>query len=435
MRRPDATKAFVRSVLSEVRWKQAHSSIERELGDHVEDQARAFVAAGMDEAAAETAAIRDMGDPLTLGAALDAAWRPRPTWRALLPFGMTLLLGLLLHLLLYAPMEHYQAYAGETVLKELIALAVGGILFTVVYVMNFNTLAKLCLPLGTAMLLFFLLVYTRYYHSESVAVNALLLLPLLTAGSLYTLRRLRVGAAILTGGLISLAAILFMAGEYYGEALHLAVLVSFAVLLTGILLGACRGRKWLLLLALVVIFLALCAHTFLTKPELFEQFIVRALHFPKGSAIEARELLQGTRWIGKGSLEFLSSETLSLYSAENGYWAAGFRWVAAVQYLPLYVCYRYGRLAALLLTALPLAAIVAGGLRVLRLSGKLGRLLGLAALYTLLAQWLAGVLVSCGAICFTAYPLPFLTVGYYALIVDMALTGVVCSVLRTDGLR
>ena len=72
---------YLQIITAQIRCKQAHSAVREELIAHVEDQKAAFIRAGMDCDEAELAAVKEMGDPVETGIALDAVHRPRMAWR------------------------------------------------------------------------------------------------------------------------------------------------------------------------------------------------------------------------------------------------------------------------------------------------------------------------------------------------------------------
>lgn len=91
MRDYGTIQGYLKTVMEQIRWKRARSVVARELEQHLTDQRDAFVKAGKPEDEAEQLAVEDMGDPVEVGAALDAVHRPRPQWGLL---GLTLVLAL-----------------------------------------------------------------------------------------------------------------------------------------------------------------------------------------------------------------------------------------------------------------------------------------------------------------------------------------------------
>lgn len=98
VRHPDAMEAYLRQVLQQIRWKRARTVIGQELQNHLEDQYQAFLEEGLSPTEAEAETVRQMGDPVSVGKALDALHRPRREWSflwlALLLLGCGILLSL-----------------------------------------------------------------------------------------------------------------------------------------------------------------------------------------------------------------------------------------------------------------------------------------------------------------------------------------------------
>ena len=88
----------MRQVLQQIRWKRARTVIGQELQNHLEDQYQAFLEEGLPPTEAEAETVRQMGDPVSVGKALDALHRPRREWSflwlALLLLGCGILLSL-----------------------------------------------------------------------------------------------------------------------------------------------------------------------------------------------------------------------------------------------------------------------------------------------------------------------------------------------------
>lgn len=67
----------------QIRTKRARPMVLEEVEAHIEDQKLAFLAEGMTDAGAEEAAVREMGDPVEAGVALDRVHRPKMEWSVL----------------------------------------------------------------------------------------------------------------------------------------------------------------------------------------------------------------------------------------------------------------------------------------------------------------------------------------------------------------
>ena len=67
---------YLRTVTEQVRCSKMHDSIAEELKDHILDQAEAFEEEGTDHEKALELAVKEMGDPVETGVALDRIHRP-----------------------------------------------------------------------------------------------------------------------------------------------------------------------------------------------------------------------------------------------------------------------------------------------------------------------------------------------------------------------
>ena len=68
---------FLEILTEQIRTKRARPFIAKEIEEHIEDQKMDFMAEGMTDLEAEEAAVREMGDPVEAGVALDRIHRPR----------------------------------------------------------------------------------------------------------------------------------------------------------------------------------------------------------------------------------------------------------------------------------------------------------------------------------------------------------------------
>lgn len=85
------------SILQEqIRTKRARPMVVKEMEDHIEDQKCALMAEGRTEAEAEEEAVREMGDPVEAGVALDRIHRPKMNWGVLAGILLISLAGFLL---------------------------------------------------------------------------------------------------------------------------------------------------------------------------------------------------------------------------------------------------------------------------------------------------------------------------------------------------
>ena len=96
---------YLQKIGEQIRFEKAREGVKAELEWHIEDQKEEFLCAGMTEAEAEKAAVREMGDPVAVGTELDRIHRPRMAWNCIILIGVLYLAGLLLQRLLGAQTE------------------------------------------------------------------------------------------------------------------------------------------------------------------------------------------------------------------------------------------------------------------------------------------------------------------------------------------
>lgn len=93
-------------ILSEqIRCKRAIPLVTNELEVHIEEQKADFMAEGMTDREAEEQAVREMGDPVFVGAEMDRIHRPKMNWRLIFGIGVVSLLGVLVLYMLDVTVE------------------------------------------------------------------------------------------------------------------------------------------------------------------------------------------------------------------------------------------------------------------------------------------------------------------------------------------
>ena len=85
---------YLDRVSAQIRSRRARDMAVAEIRAHIEDQAEAYCAEGMEEAEAVKEAVRQMGDPVKAGVELDRIHRPKMEWRLFLWIMAFSILGL-----------------------------------------------------------------------------------------------------------------------------------------------------------------------------------------------------------------------------------------------------------------------------------------------------------------------------------------------------
>lgn len=150
----DAFHRYAEKVCEQIRWKKAHPAVAQEIEDHLTDQKNAYLAAGDSESIAEEKALLQMGDPVSVGAALDQTHKPAPQWGII---GLVLLLfvlgGIIQVLLLKTIPAGNDALATRSAQVLFVFLPLSLATFVGMYFLDFSFFGKhpYVLPLGLLM--------------------------------------------------------------------------------------------------------------------------------------------------------------------------------------------------------------------------------------------------------------------------------------------
>ena len=196
----DAFHRYAEKVCEQIRWKKAHPAVAQEIEDHLTDQKNAYLAAGDSESIAEEKALLQMGDPVSVGTALDQTHKPAPQWGMI---GLVLLLfvlgGIIQVLLLKTIPAGNDALATRSAQVLFVFLPLSLAAFVGMYFLDFSFFGKhpyvlpLCLLLFDVIARMFGLDYggqkwlaLGFFSISPLAVS--MLFPLAFCGLFYRLR-------------------------------------------------------------------------------------------------------------------------------------------------------------------------------------------------------------------------------------------------------
>ncbi len=450
MQQAKRVQAFLKTVCRQVRWKQAHETIARDLANHIEDQTEAYVRGGNDEATASARAIQEMGDPVEIGLQLDASYRPQVEWPVIIPLIALLLLGTILQLILYRSIPHLEEYAGESYAKLGLSLSISGLFMVLAYHINLYKLYKFSWVGYGFICISLILRSTRDvpwlgYQGDANWLYVSLIAPVFLAGILYSLRGKGIWRVVVANAICAIPMLyvtLWSGGYLFG--LLPCLIAGLVVLLSFLSSGQLHGKWWHILIVSVLTWcVALLLLTWnwqkmTINPFRYKQFaavIQRRMRYdysPYSNSI--REILEHAKLFGQGALTPQAKE-LFFERMAFGEPVSGLEWMFMADYFVTYLIYKFGWAAGIIVVAALLGVIVFGYARCFRLESVLGRLLSLSILsvYSLeILMYLLG--------CFgftrlgTPFPLPFVSVGYRSQIAHMALMGMLLNLFRTDGL-
>ena len=146
---------YLSTVTEQIRCKQAREMVSEELREHILDQAKAYEEEGMFEEEALERAVKEMGDPVETGVALDGIHRPKLSVGLLILIGMISLCSIAVHGMLGMYTQEVSG-AGYWYLKHhIFYLFLGYLMMFLVYRLDYSILAR---HARKAAIIFFVLV-------------------------------------------------------------------------------------------------------------------------------------------------------------------------------------------------------------------------------------------------------------------------------------
>ena len=426
---PEKLNDYLRTVGEQIRWTRARAPLTTELRTHLLEQYDTCLAQGMEEAAAETEALRQMGDPIGVGQELDRVHRPRPQWGLLCLTGALVLAGSILRVLLTAN-SGLPSLSGSYLGRNLAAVFIGFAVMLGAYFLDYGLLGRYAKRIYGATILAGLLslIFSREVMGVSYCTRYIVLLfPIAYALWVYSLREKGWRGLLLAimGG-VPLAVIACLTPYILG--LLILLLSGCAVLLVSAWkdwFGIRRKPGFALVLTTSLAGAGVMGWYF---RRTFYHRLMLAFHpelDPLGRGYQGhvlREALTGSRLWGEGIL----SGSRTGYD----YWhvVPG----ADTDCFLTTVIYHLGWLPFLLLCGALLVLLLWALVKCLRQKNALGRLLSVAILLTLGLQFLASVFLNLGFV-FISATCPFL-IGNLHTVLDMGLMGLLLSVFRQEQL-
>lgn len=433
---PETIQAYLEAVEEQIRWRRARSVVSLELRRHLEDQRDAFAAEGQEDA--ERLAVREMGDPISVGTELDRLHRPQPQWGLL---GLTVALACAGAFLRVWLTRGEGIYAASQLMTAL-SLALGTATLLGMYFLDVTFLARYPRAiyvgaLAAGVLSWWLLphVNNAAYYTRYIA----LLYPVVYALWLYSCRgsTWRHFALAVAGG-IPLALLCVLAAFAFG--LFVLLVCGLVLLLCAVRMGWFGSGRWKFAGTALVLAVGMPALFFgMGYGQPFVNRLRLMLHpelDPYGSGYGgwiAKMFLQDVQFIQRRESPTIGGGGRiygSLFSGDKVY--LELHW--GQDFVPLKLLVSRGWLSYLLLMAAITALMAWLLIRCLRQRQQLGRLVAMAVVLSLGIETLFSAALNLGIVLFSAH-LP-LIVGNLFTVLDMALIGLALSVFRgRDVLR
>lgn len=415
---------FLKTLCDQIRWKKAHNLILKEMKDHIIDQKNAFIKEGLDEETAIDKAIKEMGDPVSIGSELDYTHRPKTEWSIILLTGIIILFGFGIRFL--ASFEPNVPYLLE---KSLFATIIGMACMWAAYFIDFTIIGRYpksifigLISLTILAIILFSTIYGRPAHVQFI----LLLFPTAMAGIIYNMRDRGYLGIVLS----EICLIIFVLIGIKTSSLFTVILCTLSFL---ILITIAIKKDWfnvnkikgLLLVYLPIIAVSSIIIIYLISNNNY--YINRVLVAfnpsmdPMGAGylgVKIRDILSNAKLIGSGTM------TINSHMVPN----------ISTDYILTYIIHRLGWIPFIVVIAAMSLLIIQGFKLCFKQKSILGRLVSMAVLTTFTVEVVFYTVNNLGLQLFPSTTLPFISYSGMSTIINMLLIGVMLSVFRSGDI-
>lgn len=425
---------YLDTVSEQIRCKRARTMVREELKNHVQEQAEAYEADGMTAPEAMREAVRQMGDPIETGTALNRIHRPQLEWKFLILVLLLSALGLALqYMTCYTGLfGGFSSDLADYFWKRQCFFTVAGLgVLAAVYIVDYTILGRYPLLLWFGYFaVIFIIANTHTVIMGKVRIyNYLTLFLPLYAGVLYRFRSKGYGAVAVCYLLSFMPFFVGLKTILVHGSLELAG-GCFLLLLIAVCKGIFHVRKTRTIAALI----ALPLITFL-------------LLYWKGAELGLLHHYQLAR------LQYVFSPDMLDYNSNGGIipylWesVSGFRMFGSsaapvpkamkslnCDYVVFFVFAKYGIAAGTaMLSILAVTAVKAFSIS-RRQKNRLGFLVGTACSVVLTIQMMVYAAANFGVPLVEPMTIPFLSYGGQSTLVNYILLGLILSVHRNKDI-
>lgn len=429
---------YLEQLTGQIRSKHAKSLVEQEILAHIEEQADAYRQSGAGYEEAQKKAVKDMGDPVTVGIEMDRIHRPRSGWKFLLIIAGFSAMGLLVqYLCLYQFLGELKINQAVISISKQAIYTIGGLLLMVaIYYADYSAISKYGKQIGI-FFLFLIVICSGPYPipilngSHAYIKSVLYLFVPIYGGILYRYRAYH-GMGIVFG-LLWLAAAFLVGVTQIGGGLGVTldmVAVCYFMLLLAIGKGWFQVKKKVAAALMVGVPAAaggigiVCTAPYLMMrlsvmlhPELYAQTAGY-------QSVTAQALVKKLTWYG------------AKRNAEAGIASMPAGALADVRsdYIMLQIASVWGILAVCVLAGALLGFFGYLFYMIHRQKNQLGQVIGFGCIMVLAAETGQSLFNNFGFYTVSAGGLPFFSYGGYHTLTVYALFGVLLSIYRYQDL-
>lgn len=410
--------SYLQTVSEQIRWKAARPVVLRELEQHLLDQCQACLEADFTLKEAQAEALRQMGDPVAVGRNLDAVHRPkgsRGIWTGILAL---LLLNMTIWLTVFRDGDLERWFR-----LPLLSSCFGLGLMLLCRWIPWNRLLRHMGLLAAGCWAGMFVLASLFYSGGSLAANYLAaLFPLVYGAALYSLRRAGVWSLPICGGLL-VWMVYFCESYCRGMLSAVSLLVTALVLTLTLALRRPSGSRAKPVLLTLGTFAAVVLVCLRPLREMAWQDGWRSGYVPD---LYTLNLMGHSRFLGPGS-PFVLEEWGSLAVAPG---ERPFALQPECDGFLGTLIYELGWLPGAVLVLTLLALLVWCLYRGWKQPSLWARLLSWAIVVPMVLQTVIHVCDNCFIHLINA-PLPLMSYGNTARVLDLALLGLLLSLFRS----
>lgn len=423
--------SYVENVCHRMRNIKARESVSREIRDHIEDQTEAYIRSGIGKDEAVGMALREMGDPEDVGVALDLIHRPKLNWSAISLIAAITIVGIAVQYFVYKKaMYVHNIYFEDYVVNSIVGLIVCIIAYRVGYEQLIKNGHKF---FGIFSILFITLAvlmrvgavdsfqWSSKLNIFTISSTAMLAFVPLYAVVVYTFRDLGCRGILccLLYCLLPLIALSLTSASR--TAAFIYTLCCLIILAAAILKGTFRVN---IIAATSVVCIVAVVVSALLIPMLSNQSIrpVVGIDIDKFQSDEDYwpNLLKNTMADSKPFGD--SSSKLAVLKADE----MGIDFYT--DYLIVFLCVKIGYIPLCIMLSLIIMLFVSCFVLSVRQKGKCSFLISFACIIVLILQGFMYVICNFGVLIDYLYPLPYISRGGSAYVVDMVMLGFMLSI-------
>lgn len=422
---------YLEAVSAQIRYTNIRPAVTEELKAHILDQAQVYEEDGMFPEEALNRAVRDMGDPIETGVALDRIHRPQMNWGIVAAIAVISILGIGI---LYAVNIFAQGVFPWQ--RQVSFVVLGFLLMLLVCRLDYSILGEfgwksaicflLCMFLSRIFFGFSIGGADRWIRILSINISvseAMLLYVPLFGAALYSFR----GEGYLV--LFKILPLIILPSYFvYSMPDSSSAVILFTSLFCLFIFAVYKDwyrmhKKMILSVAGGIVFLsppALLGYLYFFGAE-YQAARIRAFFTQSGDVhffvSLARNMRESSTLIGSSSqsMEFFTEHPATYFLTD---------------YILVSMCGIYGTL----LTMVILTALLSLVMKIFQISVKqknqLGMIIGTGCGIVFLAKIIVSVLVNLQLIPYTSISMPFLSYGGSSIIVSYILLGLVLSIYR-----